>query len=406
MNRLAPLTLLVASAASAQVVPWAVETQSIPSAQAGDVAIITTNGGLVVGCDTAQVGAYGWVPFNGMLAQILPTGALRGADARGPYLFVTTSNNGLFAFFDGDAGVEPLNPPSRSVLSAGFVALRQKDDDDFMLAVTRTATVQRWDIHIEDGGVAFTDIDTVTIPGVPGGIAADDRTGNLFLTVPTRGVVMIDAPTGGAATTTFVGSIDSGTFGPGIGGIALLPLKDGGVWVLTTNPQGQTVVVHEFNTIGTSLDFIGAAAIGTPDGGMARAALPMHLDTTLAPLPGFSKGMVVVHDGVSANYKLVSLEAFDQVIPLPDLAYRDAGFDAGDVDAGPGSDGGSDAGLPSDAGQSDGGRRDGGGGGGGIVGPGNGVDPPPGCSCGNPLLVFLPAFLLLWWIRRPRSSWS
>lgn len=407
MKRFAALILFVASSASAQlVVPWKVETLSIPSSQAGDLAIVTTNGGLVVGCDTAQIGGYGWIPFSGQLAQVVQTGPLRSADARGPFLFVTTINSALFAFFDGDAGLEPLNTPSMSILSAGFVALRQKDEDDFMLAVTRTASVQRWDIHIEDGGVAFTPIDQVTLPGVPGGMVADDRNGNLFITHPTRGVVLLEAPTGGTPMPTYIGSIDSGMYGPGLSGIALLPLKDGGVWVLTTNTVAQTVVAHELNKISNTLDFMGAAAIGAPDGGMARAALPAHLDTTLVPLPNFPKGMLAVHDGFSANYKLVSLETFDQFIPLPDLAYRDAGFDAGSVDAGTADAGGSDAGT-SDGG-ADAGRRDGGGGGGGTTpGPGNGVDPmPQGCSCGNPLLVFLPAFLLLWWIRRPRISRS
>ena len=396
MIRHAALFVVVATSALGQVVPWAAETTSIPSAQAGDLAIVTTNGGLLVGTDTAQVGAYGWVPLNGQLAQVVPLGALKSADARGPFLFVTSQNSALFAFFDGDAGLEQLNPPSFSILSAGFVALRAKGGDDFMLAVTRTASVQRWDVHIEDGGVSFMPIDQVTLPQVPGGIAADDRTGNLFITQPTRGVLLLGPPTGGAATPTFVASIDAGQLGATIGGVALLPLRDGGVWVLTANPASATIVAHELNQSSGTLDFVGAAAIGAPDGGAARAALPGHLDTTLAALPGFPKGLLAVHDGVLANYKLVSLEALDRVIPLPELAW-DASVDGGDLDAGSSSDGGAlDGGAP------DGGRRDGGLIiGGGVSGPGQGIEPMPQCSCGSPLLLFLPALLLLWWIRRP-----
>lgn len=402
MTRLTATTALcLASLVQAQtVVRWDVETQAIPSTQAGDVAIVGTHGGLVVGVDTAQIGGYAYTPATGQLAKIIPIGPLKSADARGPFLFLTTANNGLFAYFDdADAGLVQLEPLSFSILSAGFVALRDKGNSDFTLHVTRTASVERWDLHVEDGGVQFTSIDQVTLPQVPNGVAVDDRNGNLFITVP-RGVLLLPAPGGGSNTAAFIASTDAGQLGPQPGGVALLPLRDGGVWVLTTNATGPTVVVHELNQVNTTLDFIGAVAIGAPDGGAARAALPLHVDATLASLPGFPRGLVAVHDGVSANYKLVSLQGFDDAFPIPPLTNEDDGGveDAGSTDAG-----------ATDGGQSDGGRDGGTGGASGGFGGngGNGIGPDPmpaGCSCGDPLLVFLPVMLGVWWIRRLRFS--
>jgi hypothetical protein len=199
-----------------------------------------------------------------------------------------------------------------------------------------------------------------------------------------------------------VASIDAGQLGATIGGLALLPLADGGTWIITTNPAAEVLVASEFDPSVPILNVMGSAAVGPPDGGSARARVPQHLASTTTPMPGFPSGMLVVHDTTLANYKLVSLEPLASVLSIPPLDIpvepdagmrSDAGSDAGSGDGGTGDGGTTDAGRPT---------SDGGGGGSGP-GPGAGVDPPPSCSCGNPLLVFLPALLLLWWIRRPRN---
>ncbi|MFT3714228.1 MAG: hypothetical protein QM817_41725 [Archangium sp.] len=395
--RFALLLGLVASVALAQpiVVPWSTETTSIPSSQAGDPAIITTSGGFVIGTDTAQIGAYSYTP-TGALQQVIGLGPLKSADSRGPLLFVATANSAIHAFIDlGDGGLGQVAPLSFSVLSAGFIALQDVHDGGFVLHVTRTATLQRFSVNIEDGGLIYAPLDQLNLPQVPAGITVDDRNGNVFITLPTMGVVLIE-PLGNPQ---FVASIDAGQLGATIGGLTLLPLVDGGTWVLTTNPQAEVIVASEFNSSVPGLTVMGSAAIGAPDGGSVRARLPQHLASTLQPMPGFPKGMLAVQDTTLANYKLVSLEPLANLLQIPGVDFPpepDSGVsDGGRTDGGV-TDGGADGGA-------DGGGTTGPGGGG--TGPGGGrMDPPTGCSCGNPLLVFLPALLLLWWIRRPRNT--
>jgi hypothetical protein len=114
------------------------------------------------------------------------------------------------------------------------------------------------------------------------------------------------------------------------------------------------------------------------------------LDLTPFRLTGYPKGLLVVHDGLTANYKYVSLAdlAANLVtstgsplpIGLPPAPPSDAGTDAG-VDGG-----------------TDGGSKGGKGGLGGIIG-----DPPPtcGCSAGPGSALLLAAWLVA---RRRRQA--
>jgi hypothetical protein len=400
------LLLVVASApAFAQVVPWKAETSSIPSVQAGDPAVtsLAVDGGrapVVVGTDTAQVGVYLWNADAGVL-QVIGLGASRSADALGDFVVVSVAAGSLHFFGPlPDAGLfGEFLPTGHLMPSAGAVALTALDGG-LQVWVERSGRVDTFDVVVSDGGLSLALLGSVMLAQPASGIAVDRRNGRLFASQPTRGIVAADR--GGMAK--FVASIDAGRLGGTVGGLVVLPLQDGGTWVLTANASTEQVAAHELVESPPELVFIGQVQLGQPDGGARRVRLPGFLAATTAPLVDFPRGLLAVHDGVSANYKLVSLEDFDPVLPLPPLATEEGGVP---LDAGAAADAGADAGV-SDGGQDaglDGGRRDGGGGGGGTTGPGSGTSTDPmGCTCAHPALVFLPALLVLWWIRRPRSG--
>ena len=111
-------------------------------------------------------------------------------------------------------------------------------------------------------------------------------------------------------------------------------------------------------------------------------------------MPGFPRGVLIVQDELTANYKLVSLAAVDAVFPLPPPYIPGAAppplVDAGSADAGTADGGFTDAGVSD---------------GGGVTGfnprpAPSAVDPTPSCGCTGGAFTVLPALLLLWWIRR------
>lgn len=397
-------SLLVATSALAQVVPWTAETSSVLSSRAGDPTFVVVprpaDAGvrLVVGTDTGQPGIFTWAP-DGVLEQILtPFGLVNAADSRGPLVVVTSANNTLLLFEVSDAGLTQLEPANFNVPSPGQVAFAQNADGGFEVWVdTSSPTVEHFAMSpVVDGGVTFTALASLTVPERPSGLAVDDRTGRLYVAQPTMGVIAVERD-GGAG---FLISIDAGHLGPLVGGIDLFLSADGGALLFSASPTPEEVVVHSIS--GGQATFRTALQIGAPDGGGARAAFPHYLDVYERPLPGFPRGVLVVQDGTSGNYKIVSLADVNAVFPLPDPYIPGGATDAGVVpvpDAGP--DAGTDAGV--DAGVVDGGAGDAGSGGGRPPGPAPGVAPTPTCGCtGGPFAV-LPALLLLWWIRRIRS---
>lgn len=398
MRPLLPL-LLLASSAGAQVVPWTAETSVVPSTLAGDPTFVVAPGAdggvisLLVGTDTAQLGAFSWTP-DGVVREVLPVGLVNAADSRGRLVVVTAANNALLLFsLADDAGLTPLEPSFFNVPTPGQVALSQNADGGFEVWVdTSSQVVEHYALSpVVDGGVSFTALASITVPERPSGLAVDDRTGRLYVAQPTLGVLAVERS--GAAS--FLISIDAGQLGPLVGGLDLFLSADGGALLFSASPTPEVVVVHSIS--GSRATFLTALEIGAPDGGGARARLPRFVDVYALPVPGFPRGVLVVQDGASGNYKLVSLADLNAVFPLPEPfgagpGPADAGRDAGVGDAGTASDGGSGGGA-------------GGGGGSGLPpGPAPGVEPPPGCGCtGGPFAV-LPALLLLWWIRRLRSS--
>jgi len=402
LNRtLVVCSCLFASSALAQlVVPWAAETASIPSTVAGDPTAISRtftldDGGLaiqtaIVGTDTVQNGAYVF-NLDGTVAQLLPLGPVNSVDARDDLLFVTNPNLGLQAFVLGDGGFQQLGPAFFNVQSPGPIVSLAVDADTTDLWVdTRSTTLRRFTARRDGGAVGYTPQLNLTLAQAASGLAVDPRTGQLYVAQPSRGILQID-PDGQSR---FVVSIDGGQLGAVVGGIDVLPLLDGGTWLFSAVASRDRVAVHQIDTINGST-LVGTFEVGAPDGGAARARLPGHLDLVTQPLPGFPRGLLTLHDGVVANYKIVNLVDVDAVLPFPPTWPGDGGnasTDAGTSDAG--TDGGT-----TDAGMRDGGTI----GGGGGPRPPVGSDPEPrGCGCPCPSVLFLP-LLLLCWIRRSRS---
>jgi myo-inositol-hexaphosphate 3-phosphohydrolase len=278
------------------------------------------------------------------------------------------------------------------------VALARNADGGFEVwADTSSPTIEHFTLSaVVDGGVTFTALTPITVPEPPAGLAVDDRTGRLYVSLQTMGVFTVDR----SGNSSFLISIDAGHLGSVIGGIDLFLVADGGTLVFTASPSEVALEVHSVS--GSLATFRTALQIGMTDGG-PQLGQPHHLDVYERPVPGFPKGVLIVQDELTANYKLVSLAAVDAVFPLPDPwipggapATLDSGVDAG-------ADGGSDGGSPGDGGIVDGGAPGADGGGGRPPGPAPGVEPAPTCGCTGGPFAALPALLLLWWIRRLRS---
>jgi myo-inositol-hexaphosphate 3-phosphohydrolase len=385
--------LLVASLAFGQVVPWTAETTSIASTQAGDPAFVfvptdvDAGVSLIVGTDTAQTGLYVW-GVTGALQQIIPLGLVSSADSRDDIVTAAISNGSLSAFQVGDAGIVRYSPSSISVATPNSVAMQNAHDGGYEVWVDTSSTTLVHFAFSRAGPftLAWTLLPSVTLPQVPSGLAVDDRTGRVYVSISTMGIVAVE-PDG---TSRFVASIDAGQLGAVIGGIDLFPLADGGTLLFTGSPAAEQIVVHRVSNLQST--FVTQFQVGPPDGGSSRARLTRHVAIFPEPVPDFPRGVLLVQDGVLANYKLVSMVDVAQVVPdLNAVTTPDGGLDGG-VDGGASLDGGT--------------RPDGGsvgvtGGPGGM--PSGEPTPTPTCGChGGPLAV-LPALLLLWWIRRPRS---
>lgn len=405
MTRLVSMcAVLVGATALGQtlVVPWSSETRSIPSNVAGDPAIARRQVALesgtfdqlfIIGTDAVQNGVYVF-NLDGTVAQTLPLGPVNSADVRDRFLFVSNNNLGVQAFALADAGFLQLAPTSFSVTTPGPLAVYAVDDSTTSLWVdTRSATMRRFSAQEDGGRVSYSNDPDVTLSQGASGLAADPRTGQLYVSQPAVGILQVD-PNGQSR---YVVSVDGGELGAIVGGVAVMPLLDGGAWLFSAAASRDRVVVHEVDVTNGST-FIGSFELGPPDGGASRARSPAFLDLSTVPSTVFPRGLLVVQDGVSANYKIVDLAKLDALFPLPPTwPAADAGMmsvtDAGSMV--------SDGGTTPDAGVRDGGTTSGGGG--GSPRPPIGSDPEPrGCGCNAPSILVLP-LLLLWWIRRPRS---
>ncbi len=426
-RRLVVLLVAWAGAAWAQpvVTMWSAETVRVPTFTAGDLALVVDVGPdagapIIIGTDPRTSGVYTYDLTGKQLQNLLP-GVVSGVDSRSRLNLAEGRTLAAISSFTN------MNlPVVRVAVDGGLEVLSQTlFNGAGAIALTRTpnggleAWVETHDArahHLVYDGGAFLDLDTITLTAAPSAMVVDDRWRRLFLATPMEGIYTLE-PDGGFGLIIDLAVDFAST---PISGIALYPLNDGGTLLLTTIPSTSVVAVHNVSTL-TAPVLIGSFAVGPPDGGAARVGLSTALDLTSRALPAFDGGLVVLHDGNTANYKLIAwrdiANAFTPPLPI-ELPIDDAGPppDAGRVDGGAdggrdaGADGGADAGR--DAGVRDAGVRDGGtGGGGGSRGGGagstgggaggGGDEEPTGCTCAS-VEPLLPLLLGVWLWRRRR----
>ena len=386
-------SILISSAVFAQVVPFTAETTSIPSTQVGDPTFLSLprpDGGafsLLVGTDTAQTGVFTY-NVGGVLQQVVQLGLVNGADSRADLVLVTRANGSLDAFSASESGLTALSPSSLSVPTPNHVALRALEDAGFEVWVdTSSRTVKRFTLERHGAALQYAPLADLTVPQTPSGLAVDERTGRVYVALPSVGLLVIERDD----SLNYVASIDAGQLGAVIGGLELFPAADGGTLLFTTSPSNDRLVVHSVD--GLQSTFLGSFQVGPPDGGSSRARAPKHLDVFEHAFPGFPRGALVVQDTQLANYKLVSLVDVDRVVPLPPAFERHPppvpSPDAGAADAGAATDAGTGSNVV-------------GGGGTGGPRPDSAPSDPTGCGCTQAPFFFLPALLLLVSIRRTR----
>ena len=382
--------LLFACSATAQRVPWTLETTRIATNQAGDPAFMSVPGAeLIIGTDTAALGVYVWRP--GEAPTVVPTGIVTSADARGSVLVVASlATNSLRVFQASDAGLTEFTPPQNfNVASPRHVALARRLDGGFEVVVdTSSSVLEQYAMRMANGGVDFTLLRTINVAEAPSGIAVDDRSGRLYVAQPSLGIMTVDS----SGTRDFLVSIDAGQLGAAVGGIELFLAASGTALVLSAAPNEGELKVH-----GLDGRFLATIQFANPDGGPATLR-PNSFDVFEQPTPTFPRGVLVVQDELMANYKLVDLAAVDAVFPLP------APFLPGT-----GTPGTLDGGSGTDAGVTDGGSSTAIGGGGGVsdTRPAPSVVPmAPSCGCTGGPFALLPALILLWCIRRPRRGFD
>jgi uncharacterized protein (TIGR03382 family) len=402
--------LIVAAVARAQV-PWVAETTSIPTATAGDLAIVWDRGGsepLVAASDPLQNGLYVY-RLDGGLAQVVPYGAMRGVDSRTglalPYAPGTILAAAAFVTQQVVFGA-PLDGGGlgdiTSTTTQSPTPYAPRDGGLELYVDNNAGTVRRF--VVEDDGVgkvSGTEAGMITMPGLPSALVVDDRTGVLYAAIPSQGVFRVALPAGSPSN---VIPMDGGGFNGLVGGLTFYPLADGGGLLITTVPANDEVTVHAL-TGASRATFQTRFTVSI---GPQVVRSPQHVDVVPHRLPGFDAGLFVIHDFAQANYKLVPWEsvATGQPVPLPievpeDLLAVDAGSDAGAADAG--KDGGErfDSGV-SDGGASDGGARDGGTSGGGGGGPPAQPVESTGCGCSGVDPFIFPALAGLWILARSR----
>lgn len=420
MNRILFSSLFVACTAFAQTVSWAFETTPILSTVAGDPAFIfqptpaPQGTSFIIGTDRVNNGLYVWPPTPGAAPTLFQVGIFSSADSRGSLLVaVSQVTNSLSVFALVNGGLVQFDSRDFNISSPRHVALRQTPAGQFEVIVDNgTTTVDRYQLAFLSGGrVGLNPLSSIPVAETPSGLAVDDRTGTIYISQPSRGVMVATPP----LNPHFLVSIDAGQLGTAVGGVDLYQAADGRAFVMTTAPNEGTVNVHD-KTGGflATLSFTG-------DGGQTVRA--EELDVFEPATPDFPRGVLVLQDALGGNYKIVSLEAVNAVFPLP-APFVPSPIS---VDGGVGIDGG----QPSDAGESDGGADGGtdggtadggvdggpvgGGGGGGTGGTGGGIGGDPrapasanpmesSCGCTGGPFALLPALLSLWFVRRRRTA--
>lgn len=369
------LSLFIATNVLAQnTVRARAETTSIPSAKASDPALTS----FIIGSDPLNVGLY-LSNLNGSPSGSVPIGLVNSVDVRGSLVAASSPTGGIFLFRPGvGASLIPETPSSFPASSAGQLALGSLPDGGRTLWFdTSSDIVRHYALPYDSAnGYSPTPVADVQLPGVPKGLAYDDVGQQLYATIPQVGVVAVHEDGG---TTTVIPS-NNGLLGSSLGGLGLY--RSGNlVFVFTTSPNDDLIFVHALDT-GGGVTAIGSLHISSGLDGGQLVRRPEFIDV-VASIPGYTTGALLVHDGLVHNYKLVALADVTALLP---------GFDGG---LGIGVDAGTqptvDAGSSSEPG------------GGGPSRPGPSAPDWNEKGCSTTSLVALPALLLLWWIRRPRS---
>lgn len=410
---LAGAVLLTGLAAAAQV-PFVAETTPIPTATAGDVAIVWETGGtappLIVGCDPLQNGLYAYA-IDGGLQQVVPYGAMGSVDSRtglsfanAPSTLVAASASVAQSVVFGaprDGGLVDVTAMPVLVPTAAALTMHLSPDGGLeVIADDSAGTLHRVAVGEDGTGlVQGTETGTIALPGVPSALVVDDRTGTLYAAIPSQGVFRVDL---GQGTVDPLVTLDAGFFGGLIGGVTFYPLYDGGGLLLTTVPPSDEVVVHELSGV-TQATYVTRFRV---ESGSRVVRTPRYIDVVANRLADFDGGLFVIQDTAEANYKLVPWEllAMSTPVPLPIEVPEDR----------PPADAGTDGGATVDAGSPDGGVSDGGTGGGAGGGSGGSTGPPArplesngcGCTAVDPGLLFpgLLGLAILDAIRRRRTG--
>lgn len=398
------VVLLGAVAAPAQV-PFVAETTAIPTATAGDLAIVPAPEPLIAAADPLQNGLYVYATDGG-LRQVVPYGALRGVDCRTGLAFATAPSSIVAAGAavtqsvvfgaPGDGGLTDVTSGTTAVPTVAALALYRPPDGGLeVIADDSAGTLRR--LTVEDdlsGALRGVAAGTIALPGVPSGLVVDDRTATLYAAVPSLGVFRVDLAQGQVNSLV---PMDGGGFGSLVGGLTFYPLFDGGGLLLTTVPASDEVTVHELAGPNQAV-YVTRFRVEV---GARVVRAPQHVDVVANRLDGFDAGLFVIHDTSAANYKLVPWELLAQNTPVPLPVNVPEDFVVADAGA-------SDAGT-ADGGAADGGIIDGGSGGGtGGGSSGTGAGPPArpleptGCGCTGVSTALFPALWGLWILNRSR----
>lgn len=337
-TRLALLLVLAAGLASAQPlrVPWAFESTSIPSNQAGDTALLPDplrrDGDLLFGADQVNNGLYGFLPRDGGTGFFGPFGAVGGVDAvrslsglpdstRGGLVVASGITAGsLFAFGAvPDGGFESVLATNVLVASPGALTLADFGATPWLFTESGGSSVQPWALSEDGGRLVMTREALIPLVARPVALASSRSLRRVYASVGAFGVVEID-PLGTPPAVTQI--IDAG-LSPleVVEGLAVYPQRDGGALLLTAVSPRSLVRVYRLQR-GREADLLAELEIVSADGGnLVRQA--RAIDVWPGSFGrGFDGGVLAIGDRLrngGANFKLVSWPDLARAVtpPLP-----------------------------------------------------------------------------------------
>lgn len=262
--------------------------------------------------------------LKGQELQFLPDGRMNNVDVRDGFplggravTLVTAGNRSddTIAIYTLDHETRKLaNAAARPIKTAnayGACMYRSaKSGKYYYVLANKSGVVQQWELF--DDGKGRVDarlVRTLEVGSQLEGCAADDELGHLYVGEEAKGVWKYGAePDAGAARTSVATTGAGGVLTADVEGIAIAKTGDGTGFVVVSSQgnnsyvllrrEGENAYVRTFRVVDGPVD-----GVQETDG----------LDVTTANLgEPFSKGLLVVHDGVNEkafqNFKLVPLE--------------------------------------------------------------------------------------------------